>query len=272
MAFWIHPAWKDIFLKVREEMGDAVIYYYFNNNQNPNLKLPPFVKQPPISTKEIADAVLLRNYANLKILLEINKEMIERYLYNIDWDGKDRSYDYSKPLKEIYLYDVFFLRAFNSMLYDGMEYFSGDDEDLGPIEELKIKIDNICVQVWEEKYDRKWDGRNPHVNLRMQDTLFLGYLGYPVPFDDYEDWSWVKLQLVRYKTWMEEINRNDSISKKALSDLTPYKWFSVIWQPEKITKPFMNWDISPFAKDPTEFEYSKQGYYGYGNTWVSKET
>lgn len=250
MAFWIHPAWKDIFLKVREEMGDAVIYYYFNNNQDPELKLPSFVN--PISDyyspAKIAKDLLFRNYANLKIPLEINKEGFKRYLYNINWDGKDRSSDYSISLKEIYLYDVFFLRAFNSMLYNNMGYFSGDDEELEMVSELKIKINNICVQVWEKKYDRKWKETNPYINGRMQDILFLGYLGYPVPFDDYEEWSWVKLQLVRYKTWVEEINRNDSISKKALSDLNPYKWFSVIWQPKMITKPFMNWDSSPFNK------------------------
>jgi hypothetical protein len=250
MAFWIHPAWKDIFLKVREEMGDAVIYYYFNNGEDPTFKIPPFVK--PIydsySVKDIADDVWLGNYARLKLPLEINKEEFERYLYNINWDGKDRSSDYSISLKEIYLYDVFFLRAFNSMLYNNMGYFSGDDEELEMVSELKIKINNICVQVWEKKYDRKWKETNPYINSRMQDILFLGYLGYPVPFDDYEEWSWVKLQLVRYKTWVEEINRNDSISKKALSDLNPYKWFSVIWQPKMITKPFMNWDSSPFNK------------------------
>ena len=78
MAFWIHPAWKDIFLKVREEMSDEVIYYYFNNYQGLNFKLPPFVK--PIydsySVKEIEDDVELGNYAKLKIPLEIKKEWV----------------------------------------------------------------------------------------------------------------------------------------------------------------------------------------------------
>lgn len=256
MAFWIHPAWKDIFLKVREEMSDEVIYYYFNNYQGLNFKLPPFVK--PIydsySVKEIEDDVELGNYAKLKIPLEIKKEWFDKYLYNnlpmkLEEDGRDRISDYSISLKEIHLYDVFFLRAFNSMLYDGMEYFSGDDEELEMITEIKIKMNNICVQVWEEKYDRKWDGReNPHVNLRMQDILLLGYFGYPVPYDDYEEWSWIKWQFVRYKKWVEEIYDNDSLSKKLLSDLTPYQWFSTIWQPRKISKPFMNWNSSPFNK------------------------
>ena len=260
MAFWIHPAWKDIFLRVREEISDEIIYYYFSSNQDPSLKLPPFVKYDSYSPIEFENLLFnpstiyqgdnkwLRKYDNLNILLEIDREGLERYLYNIGWDGKDRSSDYSISLQEIYLYDVFFLRAFNSMLYDGMGYFSGDDEDLEKVSELKIRIDEICVQVFKEKYDRKWKASSPFVNPRMQDILFLGYLGYPLTFDDYDEWSWLMLQMVRYETWVEEINRNDSISKKALSDLTPYQWFSTIWQPEKITKPFMNWDSSPFNK------------------------
>ncbi|MCH9715510.1 MAG: hypothetical protein K0U52_00275, partial [Gammaproteobacteria bacterium] len=228
MPFWIHPAWKDIFLRVREEMGDEVIYCYFNYNSKPRWKLPPFVYSIKYySAIEIQDYVLGGNYANLKTPLEIDREGLERYLYNIDWSENDRSSDYSIPLKEIYLYDGFFLRAFNSMLYDGMDYFKFDDEGIKKVSELKIKINNICVQVWEEKYGRKWDGITPHVNVNMQDTLFLGYLGYPIPFDDYEEWSWVNLQFVRYKTWVEEIYRNYimktagivSLSKKTPSNL-----------------------------------------------------
>jgi len=275
MPFWIHPAWADIFLRVREEMGDEIIYYYFNNNKNPKLGLPPFVKQPPISFTEIEHLVFKHPFIRflpnpstifqgvgtnlwlrLRYPLEINEEVIKEYLYNINWDGKDKSSDYSKPLKEIYFYDVIFLRAFNSMLYDAVEYFEGDDEDISQIAELKIKINNICVQVWEEKYGRKWDGITPHVNVSMQDTLLLGYLGYPVPFNDYDEWSWVNLQFVRYKTWMEEIYRNYimntagivSLSKKIPSNLIPYLWFSTIWEPKIINKPFMNWDKSPFNK------------------------
>tara|TARA_S200002703_G_scaffold523_1_gene908 strand:- start:20862 stop:21665 length:804 start_codon:yes stop_codon:yes gene_type:complete len=266
MAFWIHPAWKDIFLKVREEMGDEIIYYYSNNNQNPLLRIPTFVKQPPISSKEIESLVFnpstfpvissegettkgLRNYDNLRFPLEINKKGIKRYLYTINWDRKDKRSDYSTPLKEIYFYDVMFLRAFNSMLYDALEYFEGDDEDISQIAELKNKIKNLCVQDWEKKYDRKWKKTSPHVNSGMQDILFLGYLGYPISFDDYDEWSWLMLQMVRYETWVEEINRYDSLSKKTpSSDLNPSQWFSKIWQSKIITKPFMNWDSSPFNK------------------------
>jgi len=250
MAFWIHPAWKDIFLRVREEMGDEIIYYYLYNHENPQLSIPPFVKKLPITSTDIRRMVSERNYDNLKFSLEINKEKIERYLYNIDWDGKDKSSDYSKPLKEIYFYDVLFLRAFNSMLYDSADYFSGYDEGIPDmIEELRYEIKTLCVQDWEKKYDRKWNGTTPYVNSRMQDVLFLGYLGYPIPFDDYDEWTWLMLQWVRYETWVEEINRYDSISKKTpSSNLNPYQWFSTIWQPKIITKPFMNWDSSPFNK------------------------
>ncbi len=267
MVYWISPPWKDIFLRVREEMGDEVIYYYFNNNIqngiNEMAQLPKYinhgdsVKVYGMDLKEIVTSFTVnRNFNALKIPLSFDDRWLKSHIeatkeiyypspYPANY-SQHESYDkdYSKPLKEIYLYDVFFLKAFNSMIYDAFQNFEGNDEEFQKITQIKAKIKKIIQQGFMKLhyYDTIWDSITPHVTEKMQETLILGYLGYPIWQEEREEWTWISKQWVTDDEWKTIMSINESVF------LSPHQWFSKIWQIKNIIKPFMNWNSSPFKK------------------------
>lgn len=226
-----HPAWRDIYLQVKEAYGDEIILlgiYYYNSDFFKDALMVLYERG--LLGKDSSESQVMNMITRLKD--EDKFSDFEMLQFSDPLKGMHLTLtlpDMLTPPMEISYYDYCFFISFWKVLYDKAYYFTNQEF----YEEVRPQVSGIAESVFDQQYGLNFNSYDmPYINEYMAYYLLQAFIGFKLDAYTAEDrWSWINLQWIENKDWPHKE--------------TAQEWFSPMWKPLKRKAPFMNWDESP---------------------------